>query len=197
MAYKKPLPASVVAALAQRATPFLAPKYDKALQQKFWPHVYNELPGTGTNTDRLQVITGTDSLPVAVQISGTITEKTPQKDGDLHLAFTPDDAAFPINKSPGEQPLEAEIIYAGRVTQTDAEKAQIGYKNPILITQLKKGTRIQIAGPLIFDRAHGVLSTGNNVGYGLEIHPIAALTVLPAGAAPPSTTPRRSTRASG
>ena len=178
MPYKKPLPAPVVASLMQRLAPYRAPQYDHTLQSKFWPHVYNELPGTGTNTDRLQVITGTDSAPVAVQITGTITQKTPQKDGDLHLAFTPDDAAFPTNQASGEQPLEAEIIYAGRVTQPDAAKAQIGYKNPILIAQLKKGTRVQIAGPVIFDRAHGSLSTGNNVGYGLEIHPIAALTVL-------------------
>lgn len=187
MAYKNPLPASLVASLAQRAAPFRAPQFDKPLQEKFWKHVYNELPGTGTQTDRLQVITGTDATPLAVQISGTITEKTPQKDGDLHLGFKPDakDSAIPTNQEATQAnskvpSLEAEIIYAGRVTQPDAQKAQIGYKNPILISQLKPGTRVKIAGPLIFDRAHGRVGTGDNVGYGLEIHPICALTVLAA-----------------
>jgi hypothetical protein len=191
MPYRNPLPASVVASLASRAAPFRAPQYDQTLQQKFWPHVYNELPGTGTNIDRLQVITGTDAAPLAVELSGTITGSAPQKDGDLHLAFRPDpqSAAFPTNEDAAqpnstEPPLEAEIIYAGPVTQPDAQKAKIGYTNPILISQLGRGSRVKIAGPLIFDRAHGRLGTGNKVGYGLEIHPICALTVLAAGAAP-------------
>lgn len=191
MPYENPLPNPVVASLANRAVAFRAPQYDQTLQQKFWPHVYNELPNTGTNVGRLQVITGNDAAPLAVELIGTITGSAPQADGDLHLAFRPDpqESAFPTNQNAAqpnspEPPLEAEIIYAGRVTQADAQKAKIGFTNPIAASQLGRGTRVKIAGPLIYDRAHGKPGAGNNVGYGLEIHPICSLTVLGAGAAP-------------
>src|SRR5260370_33356859 len=178
MPYRNPLPAPIVASLASRAAPRRAPQYDQTLQQKFWPHVYNELPGTGTNVDRLQVITGTDAAPLAVELSGTITGRAPQHDGDLPLAFRPDpqSAAFPTNEDAAqpnstEPPLEAEIIYAGPVTQADAQKTKIGYKNPILTTQPGRGTRVKIAGPLICHRAHGRLGHGGRVGIGPDSCP--------------------------
>jgi hypothetical protein len=181
--YKPNLPSAVVARLDQEAGPFRAPQYDQSLQQDFWRHVYNELPGSGNHTDRLQVITGTNQAPVAVQITGTITSTAPQKDGDLHITFQPDKSNFPTNQSSAEAPLEVEIIYAGPISQPDAEQAAQGYKNPFNTKPLGAGVRIQAAGPLIFDRAHGrPAADGMNVEYGLEIHPVVALTVLGSGA---------------
>ncbi len=179
--YGPPLLASAVANLDQRVATHRAPQYDQTLQQEFWPHVYNELPGTGTNTDRLQVITGTNQTPEAVQITGTVTQTKLEPDGDLHISFQPDDPGFPTNQGAGESPLELEIIYAGPVTQADARQAQKGYTNPFDISHLVSGTRIQAAGPLIFDRAHGKADASGNVQSGLEIHPLAGMTVLSAG----------------
>lgn len=183
-AYKPPLVGSATNKLAQQVAPFRAPQYDQSLQNEFG-HVYNELPGTGPNTNRLQVITGTNQTPFAVQITGTLT-KTPnaEKDGDLHISFQPDDPRFPTNQNPAEPPLEIEIIYAGPVTQPDAQGAEAGYKNPFDTSQLVAGTRIQAAGPLIYDRAHGVVDASGNVMYGLEIHPLVGLTVLTTGSGP-------------
>ena len=182
--YGTPLPASVVANLAQRVAPFRASQYDQTLQQEFWPHVYNELPGTGPNTDRLQVITGTNRSPEAVQLTGTITQTKLEPDGDLHMSFQPDDPAFPTNRGSGESPLELEIIYAGPVTQPDAKQAEAGYTNPFDISQLAPGARILAAGPLVFDRAHGKSDARGNVQSGLELHPIAGLTILTVGSSP-------------
>lgn len=177
--YKPALPASLVASLAQQVSSARAPQYDQSLQTEFWPHVYNELPGTGTHTDRLQVITGTNQAPLAVQVSGTISSTKHEPDGDLHISFQPDDPSFPTNRGAGESPLEIEIIYAGPVTQADAKQAQAGYTNPFDISKLAAGTRIQAAGPLIFDRAHGSPTTdGQGVETGLEVHPLVGLTVL-------------------
>ena len=176
--YRSALPTAVVASLAHRVSPYRAPQHDRTLRNQFWPHVYNELAGTGTKTGRLQVITGTNQAPQAVQITGTIEETRKEKDGDMHISFKPDDPAFPTNIDFGKPPLEAEIIYAYPVTQADAKLARIGFTNPIDITKLKKGMRIQIAGPLIFDRAHGLFDGRGNVDEGLEIHPIASLTVM-------------------
>src|SRR5439155_27002310 len=177
--YNPPLAASVVANLEQRVATYRAPQFDHTLQDEFWKHVYNELPGTGTHTDRLQVITGTNQAPVAVQISGTITSTKLEPDGDLHISFQPDDPNFPTNHGSGESPLEVEIIYAGPVTQQDAKQAGVGYTNPFDISQLSQGTRIQAAGPLIFDRAHGKpAADGRNVEIGLEIHPLVGMTLL-------------------
>ncbi len=64
------------------------------------------------------------------------------------------------------------------MTQADAQRAKQGYTNPFDISQLTPGTRIQAAGPLIFDRAHGRVDASGNVQYGLEIHPLAGITVL-------------------
>jgi hypothetical protein len=181
-AYKPPLVGSVTASLEQRVASFRAPHYDQTLQTEFWPHVYNELPGSGTNKDRLQVITGTNATPVAVQITGTIKDILPEKDGDYHIRFQPDDPNFPTNQGSGEPPLELEIIYAALpVTQPDAKPAEKGYTNPFDVSQLAAGTRLQVAGPLIYDRAHGTVDAAGNVLYGLEIHPLAGLTVLTAG----------------
>ena len=179
--YKRPLPASIVASLEQRVAPYRAPQYDQTLQDEFWKHVYNELPGTGTSTDRLQVITGTNQAPLAVQVAGTITATKLEPDGDLHISFQPDDPNFPTNEGvgPGEAALEIEIIYAGHVTQQDAKQAGAGYTNPFDITQLGPGTRILAAGPLIFDRAHGKPAPdGKNAEIGLEIHPLVGMTIL-------------------
>jgi hypothetical protein len=186
-AYKPPLPAAVVANLEQRVARYRAPQYDQTLQQQFWPHVYNELPGTGPNRDRLQVITGTNQAPVTVQITGTITSTKLEPDGDLHIAFQPDDPSFPTNRGAGQSPLEIEIIYAGPVTQADAKQAQRGYTNPFDISHLGAGVRIQAAGPLIFDRAHGIVDSNGNVQTGLEIHPLAGTTIVsgPSPAPPP------------
>jgi hypothetical protein len=181
--YGPPLPNSAVLALEQRVAPYRAPQYDRTLQQTFWKHVYNELPGTGPNTNRLQVITGTIQAPQAVQITGTIASTKCEPDGDLHIAFRPDDPRFPTNRSAVDPPLELEIIYACPVTQADAKQAQRGYTNPFNISQLKPGARIQVAGPLIFDRAHAQVDAAGNVQHGLEIHPLAGMTVL-TGAAP-------------
>jgi hypothetical protein len=189
-AYKPPLPGSVTANLEQRVSSFRAPQYDQTLLGEFWPHVYNELPNSGTNTARLQVITGTNQTPVTVQITGTLTKTpNPELDGDLHIAFQPDDPSFPTNQDPAEPPLEIEIIYAGAVTQQDAKKAETGYTNPFDISQLASGTRIQAAGPLIYDRAHGRVDAAGNVLYGLEIHPLTGLTLLSGGRTPPPPAP--------
>jgi hypothetical protein len=188
-AYKAPLPAAVVARLEQQLAPYRAPQYDQTLQQVFWPHVYNELPGTGPNTDRLQVITGTNQTPQAVQITGTVTSTKLEPDGDLHISFQPDDPAFPTNQGSAESPLELEIIYAGPVTQADAKQAQQGYTNPFDISHLNAGVRIQAAGPAIFDRAHGTVDSAGNVQSGLEIHPLVGVTVLSAGPPAPSPVP--------
>ncbi len=189
--YGPPLPNSAVLTLERRVATYRAPQYDRMLQQKFWKHVYNELPGTGPNTNRLQVITGTIQAPQAVQITGTISATKCEPDGDLHVAFRPDDPRFPTNQSPVEPPLELEIIYSCPVTQADAKQAQRGYTNPFDISHLKPGTRIQAAGPLIFDRAHGRVDAAGNVQYGLEIHPLGGMTVLTAAAAaaPPGPVP--------
>jgi hypothetical protein len=193
LGYRPPLPASIVASLDRRVAPFRAPQYDQTLQDEFWKHVYNELPGTGPSTNRLQVITGTNQAPVAVQITGTITETKHEPDGDLHISFQPDDPNFPTNQGAGagEAPLEVEIIYAGPVTQPDAKVAKGSYKNPFDISHLGSGTRIQAAGPLIFDRAHGKpASDGKNVEIGLEIHPLVGMTMLSRNSRPtPSVNP--------
>lgn len=190
--YGPPLVTSVAASLEQRVASYRAPQYDQTLQQDFWPHVYNELPGTGTRTDRLQVITGTNRAPVAVQIAGTIKSTKCERDGDLHIAFQPDDPSFPANQDPQEPPLELEIIYACLpVRQVDAQQAELNYTNPFDTSQLGPGTRILAAGPLIFDTAHGrPASDGTNVDFGLEIHPLAGMTLLSPGAPiPPSSPP--------
>src|SRR5437588_10375344 len=72
MAYNKELPASMVKSLAQRAAPSLAPEYNATPRDTSWAHVYNELPGTGTQQARIQCVAGTDDEPVPVQIPGTI-----------------------------------------------------------------------------------------------------------------------------
>lgn len=179
--YRPPLAASLVANLERRAAPYRAPQYDQTLQKEFWKHVYNELPGTGPHTDRLQVITGTIQAPLAVQITGTVRAAKLEPDGDLHIYFQQDDPHFPSNHGAGQSPLEIEIIYAGPVTQADAKQAQAGFKNPFDISNLAPGTRIQAAGPLVFDRAHGKpASDGQNVDSGLEIHPLVGMTILSA-----------------
>lgn len=188
--YGPPLVASIVASLDQRVASYRAPQYDQTLQDEFWKHVYNELPGTGPNTDRLQVITGTNQAPVALQITGTITQTKLEPDGDLHISFQPDDPNFPTNQGTGESPLEIEIIYAGPVKQADAKQAATGYTNPFDISQLGAGSRIQAAGPLIFDRAHGKPAPGGkDVEIGLEIHPLVGMTVLSPGGPPPVNPP--------
>ena len=179
--YGPPLAASLVASLERRAEPYRAPQYDKALQDEFWKHVYNELPGSGPHTDRLQVITGTNQAPLAVQITGTIRTLKLEPDGDGHIYFQPDDPNFPANQGAGEAPVEIEIIYAGPVTQADAKQAEAGFTNPFDISQLDAGTRMQAAGPLVFDRAHGKpAADGKNVNSGLEIHPLVGMNVLSA-----------------
>jgi len=186
LGYKPLLPASLVSYLEQRVASFRSPQYDQTLQDEFWPHVYNELPGTGPNTGRLQAITGTNQAPVAVQITGTIASTKAEPDGDLHISFQPDDSSFPTNQGTGESPLEIEIIYAGPVTQQDAKGAKGNYQNPFDISQLAPGVRIQAAGPLIFDRAHGKPGAdGTSVDTGLEIHPLAGMTILSGGGAAP------------
>ena len=181
--YGPPLASALVDALAKRAAPFRAPQYDQILQEKFWPHVYNELPGTGPYTGRLQVITGTDQVPLAVQVTGTISSTQLEPDGDLHVYFQPDDPSFPTNQGAGQSPLDLEIIYAGPVSQQDAKQAEAGFTNPFVISQLTPGAHIMSAGPLIFDRAHGASTPdGNDVETGLEVHPVSGLTVLKAAA---------------
>jgi hypothetical protein len=188
--YKPPLPASIVASLDQRAAPYRAPRYDQILQDEFWKHVYNELPGTGPNTDRLQVITGTNQAPLAVQIAGTISATELEPDGDLHISFQPDDANFPTNQGAGEAPLEIEIIYAGPVTQPDAKGAKGNFQNPFDVSQLGPGTRMQAAGPLIFDRGHGQpAADGKNVESGLEIHPLVGMSILSGSPTTPVNSP--------
>jgi hypothetical protein len=190
LGYGPPLITAIVTNLEQLVAPFRAPQFDETLQTDFWPHVYNELPGTGTNTDRLQVITGTNRAPLAVQISGTVTSTKPEADGDVHIAFQPDDPAFPSNLDPSEPPLEIEIIYVGPVTQQDAQQAEGGFTNPFDVSQLGPGARIQAAGPLIFDRAHGRPSPdGQNVEYGLEIHPLVGMSILSGTPTPPPPPP--------
>ena len=191
-AYGPPLVASLVANLEQQAAPYRAPQYDQTLQKEFWKHVYNELPGTGPHTDRLQVITGAIQAPLAVQITGTIRAAKLEADGDLHIYFQPDDPHFPSNQGAGQSPLEIEIIYAGPVTQADAKQTEAGFRNPFDISRLGAGTRIQAAGPLVFDRAHGkAVSDGKNVNSGLEIHPLVGMTILSAAspAAGPASAP--------
>jgi hypothetical protein len=193
--YGPPLPAPIAATLERQVASYRAPEYDQLLQQQFWPHVYNELPGTGTMQGRLQVITGTIQAPEAVQITGTVTQTKQEPDGDLHISFQPDVPGFPTNQSAAEPPLELEIIYAGPVTQADARQAKGGYTNPFDVSQLTPGTHIQAAGPLIFDRAHGRVDASGNVQFGLEIHPLAGMTVLsgtqptPQPPTPPSSVP--------
>lgn len=180
--YGPPLVTSLVGSLDQRVAQYRAPQYDQVLQADFWPHVYNELPGTGPRTDRLQVITGTNQTPLAVEVTGTIMQTKLEPDGDLHISFQPDDPKFPTNQDPQEPPLEVEVIYSGPVTQADAKQAQVGYTNPFDISQFVPGARILAAGPLIFDTAHGRPSPdGNNVDFGLEIHPLAGVSILGAG----------------
>ncbi len=179
LGYGPRLPSSLAASLDARVTSYRAPQYDQALQQEFWPHVYNELPGTGPNTDRLEVITGTNQVPLAVQLTGTVKKTQLEPDGDLHIYFQPDDPNFPVNQAAGEAPLELEIMYAGPVSQQDATEAEKNYQNPFDISQLGAGTRILAAGPLIFDRAHGKPAPdGNSIDIGLEIHPLAGMTIL-------------------
>ena len=176
--YGPPLDTSVVARVEQQVAPYRAAQYDQVLRDEFWPHVYNELPGTGTKSNRLQVISGTIQSPEAVQVTGTIITTKLEPDGDLHIAFQPDDPKFPANHDSVEPPLEIEIIYAGPVTQADAQQATQGYANPFDITPLKSGTRIQVAGPLIFDTAHGRVDPSGNIQYGVEIHPAVAVNVI-------------------
>lgn len=177
--YGSPLLSALSLKLARQVQAYRAPQYDQSLQTRFWPHIYNELPGTGPNMDRLQVITGTNQIPFAVQITGTIGRTELEPDGDLHIYFQPDDPNFPTNQGAGESPLELEIAYAGPVTQQDAKQAARGYSNPFDISTLTAGARIRVAGPLIFDRAHGrPTPDGSAVAAGLEIHPVIGLTVL-------------------
>jgi hypothetical protein len=71
------------------------------------------------------------------------------------------------------------------VTQADAKQAQAGFKNPFDISRLAPGTRIQAAGPVVFDRAPGQpAADGQNVDSGLEIHPLVGVTVLSGGSRP-------------
>jgi hypothetical protein len=51
LGYGPPLVTSMVTSLEQRVAQFRAAQFDQTLQTEFWPHVYNELPGTGPNTD--------------------------------------------------------------------------------------------------------------------------------------------------
>jgi len=93
-AYGPPLVGSVAANLDQRVAQYRAPQYDQTLRDEFWPHVYNELPGTGPRTDRLQVITGTNQAPVAVQITGTITRPSLRK---MEISTYPSNPMIPIS----------------------------------------------------------------------------------------------------
>ena len=177
--YKPQLDPAVVTRYEQAAASFRAPEFDQSLRQQFWPHVYNELPNTGNNTNRLQVITGTIQTPQAVQVSGTVAKITPEGDGDVHIYFHPDDPNFPANTDSAEPPLEVEIIYVKHATQPDAKPAEAGYTNPFAdASSITPGTRIQVSGPLIYDRAHGRVDANGNVQYGLEIHPVAGLSLM-------------------
>jgi hypothetical protein len=196
--YKPPLDPAVVTRYEKAAASFRAPQFDQSLQQQFWHHVYNELPNTGINTNRLQVITGTIQTPQALQLSGTVAKITPEMDGDVHIYLQPDDPNFPTNTDSAEPPLEIEIIYVTHPTQPDAKRAQVGYTNPFTdVSSITPGTRIQVSGPLIYDRAHGRVDANGNVQYGLEIHPVAGLTLMnepppsppPPPAPPPQPTP--------
>jgi hypothetical protein len=176
--YGPQLVSALAKSLEQQVAPFRAPQFDETLLTEFWRHVYNETPNSGNNTNRLQVITGTNITPLAIQISGTVTNTKSEADGDLHITFQPDDPAFPHNHDPAETPLVIEIIYNTQATQPDAVQAETGYTSPFH-AQLVPGTRIQAAGPLIYDRAHGRPSSdGQNVDYGLEIHPLVGLVML-------------------
>ena len=191
LAYGPPLVSSFISNLQHQANPFRAPEFDQTLQTEFWQHVYNETPGSGNNTDRLQVITGTNQTPLCVQITGTVSQTRAEPDGDLHIYFQPDDPNFPANQGAGLPPLEVEIIYAGPVSQADAQAASANFQNPFDLSQLSGGTRLQASGPLIYDRAHGKLSSdGTGVALGIEIHPLVGMTILssnPVGP-PPNTT---------
>jgi hypothetical protein len=170
---------SFVSNLQHQADTFRAPEFDQTLQTDFWQHVYNETPGSGNNTDRLQVITGTNQTPLCVQVVGTVSQTKAEPDGDLHIYFQPDDPSFPANQGAGLAPLEVEIIYAGPVTQADAQAASANFQNPFDISLLTSGTRVQASGPLIYDRAHGKLSAdGTGVDLGIEIHPLVGMTIL-------------------
>lgn len=188
--YGPPLTSSFVANLQNQANPFLAPEFDQTLRSDFWPHVYNETPGSGNNTNRLQVITGTNQVPSCVQVTGTVSRTKAEPDGDVHIYFQPDDPAFPANQGAGLAPLEIEVIYAGPVSQVDAQAASANFQNPFDTSQLTSGTRTQIAGPLIYDRAHGKLTAdGTGVDLGIEIHPVVGMTILtgPINNPPPNT----------
>ena len=179
LAYGPPLTSSFVSNLQNQANSFLAPEFDQTLRTDFWQHVYNETPGSGNNTDRLQVITGTNQVPSCVQATGTISQTKAEPDGDLHIYFQPDDPTFPANQGAGLAPLEVEIIYAGPITQADAQAASANFQNPFDTSQLASGTRMQVAGPLIYDRAHGKLTAdGTGVDLGIEIHPVVGMTIL-------------------
>ena len=179
LAYGPPLVSSFVSNLQHQADTFRAPEFDQTLQTDFWQHVYNETPGSGNNTDRLQVITGTNQTPLCVQVVGTVSQTKAEPDGDLHIYFQPDDPSFPANQGAGLAPLEVEIIYAGPVTQADAQAASANFQNPFDISLLTSGTRVQASGPLIYDRAHGKLSAdGTSVDLGIEIHPLVGMTIL-------------------
>ena len=179
LAYGPPLTSSFVSNLLNQADPFLAPEFDQTLRTDFWQHVYNETPGSGNNTDRLQVITGTNRVPSCVQVTGTVSRTKPEADGDIHIYFQPDAPTFPANQGAGLAPLEVEIIYAGPITQADAQAASANFQNPFDTSQLTSGTRMQIAGPLIYDRAHGKLTAdGTGVDLGIEIHPVVGMSIL-------------------
>jgi hypothetical protein len=187
--YGPPLVSALAKSLEQQVEPFRASQFDETLRTVFWRHVYNELPNTGKLTNRLQVITGTIPMPLAVQITGTVQSTKQEDDGDMHIRFQPDDPAFPHNHDPQETPLEIEIIYAyapkPSVPPSSAQQAEGGFTDPFDPSQLGFGTRIQAAGPLIYDRAHGRPSSdGQNVDYGLEIHPLVGLTILSGTPAP-------------
>jgi hypothetical protein len=192
--YGPQLVTALAASLEQRVEAYRAPHFDQSLQTVFWPHVYDETPGSGPHSNRLQVITGTNQAPVAIQISGTVNDVRQEDDGDLHIIFQPDDPAFPQNQDPAEHsPLVIEVIYDHRPNAKgqNAIPAEAGYTNPFDDSQLGPGARLLAAGPLIYDLAHGRPSSdGQNVDYGLEIHPLVGMSIL---SGTPNTTPARPT----
>ncbi len=132
-----------------RTPAFIAPSCDQSL----WNHVYNP--------KRLEIV------KQCLTVSGTVTESTPDPDGDQHFLVKLDPGQDQLlkkkNRTKKNGTLVAEIVCANHTKQKKAKAACAGYTNHIALPAV--GAHLKVTGSYVIDTHNGWA----------EIHPVSQL----------------------
>ncbi|MHB2017153.1 MAG: hypothetical protein ACYCW6_09435 [Candidatus Xenobia bacterium] len=135
------------------AAPFAGPDSYQSELSDLSQHIYHPY--------RLQTINPD------IQVSGTVDRVKAEPDGDLHVDLRLDPQYQGLTNAKNDQyqhgDLVTEVVYAGPVSQSDAQDAGQGFQNPVDTSALVKGAHVSMVGSYAFDRAHGWM----------ELHPVA------------------------